>query len=265
MWESRDEKILRFFFGNDISLSEDINRQAPYSIYLSQEFVKKTQYKPSNDPTIKDLVEYESKNNNLKIHLVYACPQGHLTYATGCGVPTKITKCIECDFYVGGVHHLVVPGSYIVYHDGYVDAHVWYGTFPIYSKQIYLKLVEQYNIAAQGVGLPEIEVIDKDPAIARRIIEDRDEIRIPDDATCNACDEPLNRRNDYYLPDCGHIICEECLRNARGGNLENINDPDDENMKFRQCVTCNKRYRFGGGLRRYRITRHVSDKSCIIS
>ena len=62
----------------------------------------------------------------------------------------------DCPFLTGGVHHFLAPGNYIVYHDDNNTANVWYGRFPSYDFPSYELLVEQYNMAVEYAGLPQM-------------------------------------------------------------------------------------------------------------
>lgn len=116
--------------------------------------------------------------------------------------------------------------------------------------QYNLMLVEQYNISDSLY--PEIDLIEpvdnkSKNDIARHITE-VDNIHITEDTVCSICGEsPVNKDKKlvlddiYLLPDCGHVLCEECLTNARGGNINDIYGVD--NFENRKCY---KSFRFGG-------------------
>jgi len=244
------ESILDIFIGPDISPEY----QSPYKIFMSQTFVKQTQYKPlplDNDD-LRILL-----GQNPRPHIVYACPGGHLHSADACGVPTQVTTCgiNDCDLLVGGIHHMIVPGSYIVYHDGYDLAKIWYGNFPIFSYEQYKRIRSQANVARIQMIPPEDELPLLPPVadtnIARRIVN-ADIVAQDVNAECQICGDAINRNdaNAYILPQCGHLMHQECVEAARGGNLEWINDRDgvpipDEDLRARRCPVCNINFKFG--------------------
>jgi hypothetical protein len=219
---------------------------APYQIPMSKEFVQKTQYRPLplNDEVLRVHLQTEPKP-----HVVFACPVGHLHSREDCGVPTELKVCghDECPFLVGGVHHFLAPGNYIVYHDSYDNATVWHGNFPVFDYPTYKLLVRQYNIAAHRLDIPEIV-----PVAERGFtnIARLSDIPVAEGTECPMCGDELQVGKTYVLPDCGHPICEECLARIRGGNLENINVGDAENFQRRRCGVCSRRFRFGGGMKR---------------
>jgi len=242
------DNILERFIGTDIS----IDHQAPYKIFMSQAFVKQTQYKPlprDND----DLRILLSEKR--KPHIVYSCPVGHLHSAGDCGVPTQVAICgIDgCELLVGGLHHMLVPGSYIVYHDGYEYAKIWYGNFPIFSYDQYKRIRLQANVARRQIGEPELALLPPlpDTNIARRIVN-ADIIAQDVNAECQICGDEINRNdeNAYILPQCGHLMHQECVEAARGGNLAWINDRDgvpipEDDLRARRCPVCNINFKFG--------------------
>ena len=242
--------IIDRFFGPDISPEY----QSPYKIYMTQAFVKQTQYKPlpvDNDDLRILLAE------NPRPHVVYACPAGHLHSANNCGVPMQVSTCgIEgCDKLVGGLAHMLVPGSYVVYHDGYEPAKVWYGNFPIFGYDQYRRIRAQANVAKLQMIPPEPELALLPPVvdtnIARRIV-DADIVAEDVNVECQICGDAINRNdeNAYILPQCGHLMCKDCVEGARGGNLAWINDKDgvpisDEDLRARKCPVCNINFKFG--------------------
>ena len=221
---------------------------------MTQNFVKQTQYKPlpiDND-NLRILLE-----ENPKPHVVYACPVGHLHSANACGVPTQVATCgiEDCNLLVGGLHHMLVPGSYIVYHDGYQDARIWYGNFPIFSYDQYRRMRSQANSARRQMipPVPQLALLPQvaDTNIARRIV-DADIVAQDVNAVCDICGDDINRNdaNAYILPECGHLMHQECVEGARGGNLAWINHRDgipipDEDLRARKCPVCNINFKFG--------------------
>jgi hypothetical protein len=134
--DEKDEKYESHpLIGIDLGFGDP---NAPYQIPMSKNFVKYTQYRklPLNNDDLRILL-----SENPKPHVVYSCPLGHLHACAACGVPQEVAICgIDgCREYVGGKNHLLVPGNYIVYHDGYDYAKVWYGDFPAYTYSSYLK------------------------------------------------------------------------------------------------------------------------------
>lgn len=256
------KKILDKFIGPNTGSTHD---EYSYQIPLSQEFVKKTQYSFSTPDKLKEYEVYGS-------HIVFKCPVGHLHAPGECGVPTEIKTCNVdgCKYLVGGKYHYLVPGNCIVYHDGYEHAKLWYGNFPVNTYNAYLLMVKQYNMAVDMYNKenPEKDQLEKitpeksknQPGIASKILQN---FEIPEDAKCSICtDEVKNDGTAYILPDCGHLIHEECLQNSRGGDLNNINDPNEENMNARKCGICNKQFRFGiYGKHKYQLHKN---KGCVI-
>jgi hypothetical protein len=87
------------------------------------------------------------------------------------------------------------------------------------------------------------------------------DIPVNEDTLCSTCGAPVEVGKTYAFPECGHLICEECLENARGGNLANINVGDAENFQRRRCGICQKRFRFGSGVTKYKL---CDEKKCVI-
>jgi Leucine-rich repeat (LRR) protein len=232
---------------------------APYQIPMSKQFVQKTQYRklPLNDEVLRIHLQTEPKP-----HVVFACPVGHLHSRADCGVPTELRVCNEgdnCPFIVGGIHHFLAPGNYIVYHDGYVHANVWYGNFPVFDYPTYELLVEQYNLAADKVNLPRIVPVAE---LGFTNVARLSDIPVAEGTECPMCGDELEVGKTYVLPDCGHPICEECLSRIRGGNIANINVGDAENFQRRRCGVCSQRFRFGGVPKKYKL--YKDNSSCII-
>jgi hypothetical protein len=230
---------------------------APYQIPMPKQFVQNTQYKklPLNDEVLQIHLQTEPKP-----HVVFACPVGHLHSRADCGVPTELRVCEvdNCPFIVGGTHHFLAPGNYVVYHDGYDHANVWYGNFPVFDYPAYELLVEQYNLAADKVDLPRIV-----PVAERGFtnIARLSDIPVAEGTECPMCGDELQVGKTYVLPDCGHPICDGCLTMFRGGNLANINVGTAEDFQRRRCGICERRFRFGGGLKKYKL---YNDTSCSI-
>ena len=253
---SHDKIIMDKFIGPNSGFEYD----APYHIEMSQEFVKQTQYKPLGP-----------ENDDLKLqlslepkpHVVYACPEGHLHTVGDCGIPIEITRCDTngCKLYVGGLHHMLVPGSYIVYHDKYYQSIVWYGSFPVQSYSVYKRLVEQANKARLTMDPPEPEIIlesrpqEEIAMIARPLQEDDvlPDMYLHGNVKCKICYEDiiLGEDNLYILPSCGHLVHKNDLENYRQGDLNNIfeyqdgNVIEDSNMAMRKCPECTKQFAFG--------------------
>ena len=75
---------------------------------------------------------------------------------------------------------------------------------------------------------------------------------------------PVEEGKTYIFPECGHLICEECLIAARGGNLANINVGDAENFQRRRCGICGLRFKFGkSSKKRYKAYKHSSEACSI--
>ena len=253
---SHDKFIMDKFIGPNSGFEYD----APYHIEMSQEFVKQTQYKPLGP-----------ENDDLKLqlslepkpHVVYACPEGHLHTVGDCGIPIEITRCDTngCKLYVGGLNHMLVPGSYIVYHDKYYQSIVWYGSFPVQSYSVYKRLVEQANKARLTMDPPEPEIIlqsrppEEIGMIARPLQEDDVllDMYLHGHVECKICYEDiiLGEDNLYILPSCGHLVHKNDLEQYRQGNLNNIfeyedgNVIEDSNMAMRKCPECIKKFAFG--------------------
>jgi predicted RNA-binding Zn-ribbon protein involved in translation (DUF1610 family) len=90
-----------------------------------------------------------------------------------------------------------------------------------------------------------------DTNIARKIV-DADIVAENVNAECKICGDPINRNdaNAYILPECGHLMCKDCVETARGGNLAWINDKDgvaipDEDLRARKCPVCDINFKFG--------------------
>jgi len=254
---AHDRIIMERFIGPDFTFEID----APYHIQMSQDFVKQTQYRPldiQNSPELKLLLSLEPKP-----HVVYACPDGHLHTVGDCGIPIEITRCDTngCKLYVGGLRHMLVPGSYIVYHDKYYQSIVWYGSFPVQSYSVYKRLVEQANKARSEMDPPEPEIIlqsrpPEEIGMIARPLEGDDvlpDMYLHGHVECKICYEDiiLGEDNLYILPSCGHLVHKNDLENYRQGDLNNIfeyqdgNVIEDSNMAMRKCPECTKQFAFG--------------------
>jgi hypothetical protein len=243
-------------YNNGMAIGEPT---APYQIPMSKRFVQKTQYRklPLDDEVLRVHLQTEPKP-----HVVFACPVGHLHSRENCGIPMELKVCNEgdnCPFIVGGTHHFLAPGNYVVYHDGYVHANVWYGNFPVFDYPAYELLVEQYNLAADKVDLPQIV-----PVAERGFtnIARLSDIPVAEGTECPMCGDELQVGKTYVIPDCGHPICEVCLARIRGGNIANINVGTAENFQRRRCGVCSQRFRFGGAPKKYKL--YKDESSCII-
>ena len=259
-------------FNTFIGPAQSPKYPAPYQILMSQDFVKKTQYKPlpfDND----DLRILLSENP--KPHVVYACPDGHLHSAGNCGIPTQISVCgfDGCKLFVGGVRHMLVPGSYIVYHDEYNYATLWYGNFPVKSYPIYEKLVNQFNKTRIQIGKSEIVPHPKNEEeiqVARPLQEDDDilDMYLHGNVQCVICayDIILGEDNLYILPSCGHLLHKDDVKGYREGNLNNIyeyengQDIADDKMDMRKCPECHKKFAFGKSNRKFKVYKRKTSK-----
>jgi len=254
---SNPENIIDKFIGPD----ESPEYPAPYHIYMSQEFVKQTQYKP---------LPLDNDDLNLQLtlepkpHIVYSCPDGHLHSADGCGVPTEVFICgiNDCKLIVGGKHHLIVPGNYVVYHDGYLSAKIWFGEFPIGSYDMYKKIRTQANKARRDIGEPELPLLPPIDSNTARKVKADDIVAQDVNVECLICGESINKydANAYLLPACGHLMHEECVEGARGGNLAWIDDKDgiaipEQDLLARKCPVCKINFKFGKSIKRKSVRR----------
>lgn len=259
------------------------DRDAPYQIRLSSKFVAYTQYrpiKPEDSEELRNILESVPKP-----HIVYSCPVGHLHWSEACGVPTQVDRCGRdttsgpCKMLVGGVQHFLCPGCFVVYHDGYIVSKIWFGDFPAYSYPKYLQLVEQYNMAVEWSKkempdlnlqymVPGEEKIPEDVALKINNLKDYEEV-IVKQGGCSICSSGLDETDSYYLLNCGHLLCEDCLRSARQGDLTNINVGTEEDFAMRKCgiAGCGKRFHFGDPLQKIKLYKFAKHKksSCIIS
>ena len=272
---SHDKFIMDQFIGHDENF---MRYDIPYHIEMSEEFVKQTQYKPLplDNADLQLLLSLEPKP-----HIVYSCPDGHLRVAESCGIPTEITQCKwnGCKLFIGGVHHVLVPGSYIVYHDGYEFAKVWYGSFPVQSYGIYLRLVEQANKARSEMDPPEPEIIPQpknDLQVARPLQEDDDiiDMYLHGNVECGICYEDIRLGEDnlYILPSCGHLLHKDDVKGHREGNLNNIyvyeeggEDIADNIMAMRKCPVCQEKFAFGKSNRKFKKVSKRNTKSRKVS
>ena len=266
--------------------SNDIHNDGLYSIYMSSEFVKYTQFKQfiQLDNDTRDNIRAIEESGNGDVHLIYACPDGHLHASNNCGVPTTISKCnypttdggVSCQNYVGGLYHMLVPGNYIVKHDGYPSATLHYGYFPVYAYITYEKMYEQaqnaiqkYNSSpssspSQFIFLSHKSENRDGTITAKKYTTAQEPLLRPDNnVTCFVCAEEFSKtddgeydatvegNNELYILPCDHLIHKGCLATARGLN-ENDFDPDNINVEVdvsgRICphTTCNQnRFLFG--------------------
>jgi len=263
--DSELKKIIfsyNYIFNTFIGPAPSPEYPAPYQIFMSQGFVKKTQYKPlpfDNDDLRILLSEHP------KPHVVYACPDGHLHSAGDCGIPTQISLCgiNDCKLFVGGLHHMLVPGSYIVYHDEYKYATLWYGNFPVESYRIYKRLLDQTNKSRREIGKSDIiiqaqtqEEINKEQLMIARPLQEDDvisDLYLHGNVECKVCGDDiiLGEDNLYILPSCGHLLHRDDVEGYREGNLLNIyeyqdgEDIADDKMGMRKCPECAKQFAFG--------------------
>jgi hypothetical protein len=251
---------------------------------MSHEFVKYTQFKPfiQLDENTKNNITLIEESGT--IHLIYACPDGHLHASDNCGVPTTISKCNYatngglCANYVGGLYHMLVPGNYVVKHDGYSPAALYYGYFPVYTYKMYEQIYKQAKEAIQkydsssrvlslGNLLPMSENIDE--SITAKKYTGQTTLRTDNNVACFVCAENFSKTgrgryrryntnvqgpNELYMLPCGHLIHKGCLATARGLNEDdfdfNPNNINDEvgDVSGRVCpyTTCNRnRFLFG--------------------
>jgi hypothetical protein len=245
--------------------SNDIHNDGLYSIYMSSEFVKYTQFKPyiQLDDNTKNNIKLIEQSGNGDNHLIYACPDGHLHASDNCGVPTTISKCNYaltigglCANYVGGLYHMLVPGNYIVKHDGYSPAALHYGYFPVYTYKIYEQIYEQAKNAIQQYNsspstsrrgtlnprmadlLPMSENIDGN--ITAKKYTGQTTPRADNNDVCFVCAEIFSKTdqgystnvegaNELYILPCGHLIHKGCLATARGLNQNDFDNPNNIN------------------------------------
>ena len=263
--------------------SNDIHNDGLYSIYMSSEFVKYTQFKQfiQLDNDTRDNIRAIEESGNGDVHLIYACPDGHLHASNNCGVPTTISKCnypttdggVSCQNYVGGLYHMLVPGNYIVKHDNYQLGYLYYGKFPVYTYKTYKQIYEQAKKAIEKCNEIRLEDIledlspiseNKDGTItAKKYTVVGPQPRDDNNEMCFVCAEEFSKTDqggydasltgddELYILPCDHLIHKGCLATARGLN-ENDFDPDNINVEVdvsgRICphTTCNQnRFLFG--------------------
>ncbi len=255
-----------------------------YSIPLSKEFVQLTQFKPLLSIDADTESQIKALSGNDEIHIIYACPDGHLHASNNCGIPTTISKCgfplsngTVCQHYVGGLYHMLVPGNYIVQHDGFRLGFVYYGNFPINSYKVYEKMYDQYVKACKNyeesqndyvnyfLMIPE-KMPNKDETLTAKPFKKPDgtntmEKREDNNEFCFVCSDPLNENDtdekQLYILPCGHLIHKECLANARGLQYNefednNINDEVDTSGRICPYTTCNRQHFLFGTRRRRR-------------
>ena len=245
---------------------------APYQIPMPQEFVTMTQWRPNVTAEQQEEMNIELRRSP-KPHVIYACPAGHIHSANNCGIPVVISECgIEgCIRLVGGLEHFIAPGSYIVYNAGENTGYIWYGSFPVYSYSIYLRLIEQANIARAQIDMDLIIPVEpRLELLTARPYTQSDVLLANVNRQCPVCEDPLlrdgqprprpapnasayiiqeyernpNYSTTYLLPDCGHLICKDCVRASRGGTLDPDANATEENLVARICGICERRFKF---------------------
>ena len=258
----------------------EVEEKTTYEIYLTADFVLKTQYRPRNiEDFVGEYEPYQKLINDKSIRVIYSCPKGHLHDAIGCGIPVNISTCgtldndgKQCECLIGGLKHMLVPGNYIVYHAGSPtaqNANINYGWFPIESYKTYESILNQANDAIDNYNenSNEIKKLEKitrqyDKPIlqtARLFDKDSDSFDITPDSECPICSDKLDYENDetlYILP-CNHLIHKDCLLLARGGDLNNLDDVDG----IRKCGACNQHFNFGLRLRSSHASKRVRRRS----
>ena len=298
-----NDRISYRLFGK--KYSNDIHNDGLYSIYMSSEFVKYTQFKQfiQLDDDTRDNIRAIEASGNGDVHLIYACPDGHLHASNNCGVPTTISKCnyptnpttdgVSCQNYVGGLYHMLVPGNYIVKHDGYPSATLHYGYFPVYAYKTYEKMYEQaqnaikkYNSAPPSspsqfiIADLSLKSENRDGNITAKKYTTAEEpgLRPDNNVTCFVCAEEFSKtddgkydatvegNNELYILPCNHLIHKGCLATARGLNEDDF-DPNNINVEVdvsgRICphTTCNQKRFLFGSKRSLRANQMVSKRS----
>ena len=243
----------------------EVEEKTTYPIYLTADFVLKTQYRPRNiEDFVGEYEHYQKLINDKSIRVIYSCPKGHLHDAIGCGIPVNISTCDtfdngeQCKCLIGGLKHMLVPGNYIVYHAGSPtaqNANINYGWFPIESYKTYESILNQANDAIDKYNnsneIKKLEKITRQydkPIIqtARWFNKDSDSFEITPDSNCPICSDELDVNDiTLYILPCRHLIHEDCLLLARGGDLNNLDDVDG----IRKCGACNQHFNFGLRLR----------------
>lgn len=276
---SKSSRILNVLIGEE--KSHRIHDDGLYSIKMSRDFVKCTQFSPylQLDEETKEAIDLIKNSGNGDTHLIYACPNGHLHASDNCGVPATISKCgyttngEMCQNYVGGLYHMLVPGNYIVEHDGFQLGYIYYGNFPVYTYKMYEQILKQANDAIENWKKKNIDIKldkitkkdNKDSTIIPKKYKVDGELQPREDNNdiCFSCgsefskigqgvyNENLEGDDELYILPCGHLIHKECLATARGLNVDNF-DPgninDEVDISGRACpyTTCNKnRFLFG--------------------
>lgn len=277
----KSERVLNNLIGE--KKSHSIHDDGLYSIKMSRDFVKCTQYAPyiQLDSDTKENIESIENSGNGDIHLIYACPDGHLHASENCGVPTTISKCGYptpnggmCQNYVGGLYHMLVPGNYIVRHDGYNLGYIYYGNFPVYTYKMYQQIYKQANDAIRkwnakfDIQIPDLKksTTNKDSTIIAKKYKVNQGLQPREDNndTCFTCGHEFSKNDqgvynenlegkdeELYILPCRHLIHRDCLATARGLNNdnfdpENINDEVDVSRRVCPYTTCNRsRFLFG--------------------
>jgi len=228
-----------------------------YKIPMNRDFVRQTQWRPLP-------LENEHLQDHLNLvprpHIVWSCPAGHLHSANNCGVPTEIVRCgiEDCNYLVGGLNHYLSPGNYVVYHDGHQHSTIWFGSLTVNDYKTYEDLVNQYNMTAQKFNLHTINLLPEVGVPAARRLDEEEAREIPEDSQCGACTDVFEPEQAVYLLPCNHLIHEECLINARGGDIANVNNGTAENLANRRCAFDNTRFRFKkNSMKKFYVTKDI--------
>lgn len=224
-----------------------------YSIFLSQEFVTKTQFKPLPMHMIEPFF-----TDTEQPTVIFACQNGHLYSGTNCGIPTVITQCTEplCTKLVGGINHFLVPGCYIVYNSNVNgNSHIWSGYMPVNNSRYYIRLVEQYNIEVEKYNR-QIEPYEYSPIFklseiipdrggssrALKLTSDMEFERISYQCPFYYCpDNTIVGYDDGILPDtyilpCGDFICKKCVSVLRKTTMDLIENNNSDTKRV--CLRC---------------------------
>ena len=127
----------------------------------------------------------------------------------------------------------------------------------------YEDLVNQYNMAAQEFNLQTINLLPKVVIPAARRLDEDAARGIPEDSECGACTDVFEPNQAVYILPCNHLIHEECLVNARGGDIHNVNIGTAENLANRKCAFDNTRFRFKkNSMKKFYVTKETSN--CVI-
>jgi hypothetical protein len=222
-----------------------------YTVDMSQEFCKYTQYKPLplDDGNLKAMLA-QNPNDNI----IYSCMDGHLHSSGNCGIPQEISVCGyptnngSCGYLVGGLQHYLVPGCHIVYHKLEEYSVLYYGEIGTFNYAIYKKMYEQANKAVENYNkeaeenkkymanepflFPENPYIDIKPLRTDTLVARPSRVNeAPSrESSCFACMSKFeqNDRNIYILP-CSHFIHLECLASVRGVKEQDVTDNTEAN------------------------------------